>query len=671
MGNIRRLPPAVVNQIAAGEVIERPASVVKELLENSLDAAATRVEVTVEQGGRDLIRVWDNGCGIATEELALAVAPHATSKLDSADDLFRVRTFGFRGEALASIASVSQLRMMSRPGGQVAGAQIEAAGAEIGPVVACGCPEGTTVEVRNLFYNTPVRRRFLKATQTEIGHIVEAFTRVALGQPRLAMVLRHNDKSLFDLPASSQLLERLALFFGRELAEKLIWLESEHAGRRLSGYVADPSQSRSHPRMQYIFINGRFIRDRSLSHALSEAYRGLLMVGRYPIAFLFCELPPDQVDVNIHPTKLEVRFLDPHSQYSQLLATLRHKFLASDLTARLQVPASESAPSLDDGEGFRGQASGFSPPREAEAESSDRVRDSLRDFLERAHAAPRSLGEAAGGAPADAKPSRVDRETLQLRPYADRPRTPTLPFPPTPTWTASAGTASPASPTSEQGSGIRSQDSGFEDDPTQPNSSTVQPFNSSTDQLFAAIQVHNSYLVVETSDGLMVIDQHALHERVLYEELRGRVLSDSLESQRLLVPEMVELSAAELAAVSDQRELLAQLGMAVEPFGGTTIALHTYPAMLANLPADRMLRDVIDALTSGTGLPSRRDVLDKLLHMIACKAAIKAGQRLTAEEIQSLVAQHQLAQDSHHCPHGRPTALVFTKGELDRQFKRT
>jgi DNA mismatch repair protein MutL len=635
MPRIQRLPSAVVNQIAAGEVIERPASVVKELLENAIDAGATRVEVAIEQAGRDLIRIWDNGCGIAADDLPLAVASHATSKLATAGDLFRVVSFGFRGEALASIASVSHLRLQSRPGDSGDGAQIEVNGGEVGAVIACGCPAGTAIEIRNLFFNTPVRRRFLKATQTEMGHIVEAFTRIAIAQPSLAMVLRHNDKTIFDLPASHQLLERLTLFFGRELAEKLIWVESEMGGTRLSGYVADPSQSRSSPRTQYLFANGRYIRDRSLSHALTESYRGLLMVGRHPVAFLFWQIPCEDVDVNVHPTKIEVRFRDAQQHYRQLLATLRQKFLSTDLRARLHAPSAPIGP--DD-----------------EQAAALQSRESLAAFMDRSpiesdlvESSPRQPHVPA---------------TFALRAPSQVPTTANLPFrQPLP--------QSPVQPPAEP-VGPRAPSPNPLANEACPANTTSPPLSLHSGIHAAAIQVHNSYLVVETPDGLMLIDQHALHERVLYEELRTRVLAGQLESQRLLVPEIVELSAAEAAMVVDHSDVLEQLGIRVESFGGTSVALHTYPAMLANLPADRLFRDVVDQLSAGTHAPSRRDLLDSLLHMISCKAAIKAGQRLTTEEINSLVAQQHLAHDSHHCPHGRPTALVFTKNDLDRQFKR-
>src|SRR5437764_1748357 len=338
MPSIRQLPPSVVNKIAAGEVIERPASVVKELLENSVDAGATRIDVALGQGGTDLIRVVDNGWGIAADDLPLAVASHATSKIATADDLFRVGTFGFRGEALASIAEVSHLMIRSRLASDDSGHEVEVVGGLRREIAPCGCPIGTSIEIRNLFYNTPVRRKFLRASQTEIGHATEAFTRIALGQPGIHFTLRHNDKLLFDLPPAAQWRERIAAIFGRDLESTLIPLDNRDGDVRLFGFAADPEHSRANNRLQYVLLNGRFIRDRSLQHALSEAYRGLLLGGRFPIAFLRLEVPSDAVDVNVHPTKLEVRFADSGRIYALLLGTIRKKFLATDLTARVRLP---------------------------------------------------------------------------------------------------------------------------------------------------------------------------------------------------------------------------------------------------------------------------------------------------------------------------------------------
>lgn len=627
MPTIRQLSASVVNKIAAGEVIERPASVVKELMENSVDAGSTRIDVSIEQGGMELVRIADNGCGIDAEQLPLALASHATSKIQDADDLFAVATLGFRGEALPSIAEVSQLLLRSRTHDSTAGAEVEVIGGQMRDVAPCGCPPGTIIEVRNLFYNTPVRRKFMRTTQTELGHATEAFTRLALAHPHIHFTLRHNGRPIHDLPPTDDWRERLARFFGADLAEALIWVESNDGSIQLSGYVANPSHSRANNRMQYLFLNGRHIRDRSLQHALSEAYRGLLLTGRYPICFLRIEMPPDAVDVNVHPTKLEVRFQDGGQLYSQLLGTLRTRFLSTDLTARLQPERSaDSYTELD------------RPDLAAQAEAARReLVDWATGELNKRHQVSDEARPAAQGM-LDLRPSAQPRAPLVLN-RIDTPEQSWMPS------AASSATAPSANAAGGQGGDYVSRR------PT-------------------ALQVHNRYLIAENEEGMIIIDQHALHERVLYEQIREKVLAGSLESQRLLVPEPVDLSPQEAAAVLDQKELLEKLGVEVEPFGGDTVLVSSYPAMLAkNSPAE-ILRELVEHLLSGGKQPDRRDLLDELLHMISCKAAVKYGDRLSPEEIDALVEQRHLAQDSHHCPHGRPTALVFTREDLDRQFKR-
>lgn len=633
MPTIRQLSASVINKIAAGEVIERPASVVKELMENSIDSGATRIDVAVEQGGLELVRVSDDGCGIPEAQLPLAVASHATSKIEGADDLFRVATLGFRGEALASIAEISRLTIRSRPHDATSGHELAVTGGHAAPIAPCGCPCGTTIEIRQLFYNTPVRRKFQRSTQTEMGHVGEAFTRVALAYPKVHCTLKHNGRSVYDLAPAADWRDRIAAFFGHDLAADLIPLASQDDEVRLSGYAASPSHSRSNPRLQYLFLNGRAIRDRSLQHALSEAYRGLLLTGRYPIAFLRIEMPAELVDVNVHPTKLEVRFQESGKLYGQLLGTLRTKFLSTDLTARLQpVATGEAAAAVD--------------PQQAE-----QMRRELVDWAKGELAAfDRGVDNGRDGngdrAPAPQTQASFDDQW-------QRPRAPlelsTLDrrWQPVPDYHSQATDHAASS------------DGAAREHRIDPPAVAV-----------SALQLHNRYLVTENEDGMVVIDQHALHERILYEFLREKVLAGALESQALLVPEPVDLSPSEAAAVLDAKELLAQLGVTVEPFGGDTVLVSSYPAMLANMRPAEVLRDLVDHLMSGGKRPERRDLLDSLLHMISCKAAIKAGDKLTPAEIAALLEQRHLAQDTHHCPHGRPTALFFSREELDRQFLR-
>ncbi|MGM0487186.1 MAG: DNA mismatch repair endonuclease MutL [Planctomycetota bacterium] len=610
--DIRKLPPSVVNKIAAGEVIERPASVVKELLENSVDAGASQIDVSIEKGGAALIRVSDDGRGIPSKQLPLAVASHATSKIRDADELSHVGSLGFRGEALASIAEVSQLVIRSRARGADAGAELDVSGGDVGQARPLGCPVGTTVEVRNLFFNTPVRRKFLRTAQTEIGHANEAFTRIALAHPELHMKIQHNGRVQHDLPAADRWLDRITAFFGRDLGDSLIWVESEQQGVRLRGYVADPSVSRGNNRMQYVLLNGRHIRDRSLQHALSEAYRGLLLTGRFPIAFLRLDISPELVDVNVHPGKLEVRFVDGHRLYSMLLGTLRKKFLTMDLTAR--ATTDEASP--------RAAAQGH------DREAAQQHRQATLQW---------ARGETAPSDSSSTASPPVKNPSASVPPFR--------PFGSEPAPRSDARAAAP--PTSDQ-----------------------QSAGGSEPQEHAGMQIHDRYLVAESEDGLVVIDQHALHERILYEQLRERVLKGALESQRLLVPEPVTLTGDEVATILEARDLLAQLGIEVDAFGGDTMLVSSYPAMLANLKPAEVLRQVVEQLVAKGGSPDRSDLLDQLLHMISCKAAVKAGDRLSTDEVTALLQQRHRFHDTHHCPHGRPAALLFTKEELEKRFKR-
>lgn len=649
MPPIRQLSQSLINKIAAGEVIERPSSVVKELMENAIDAGATRIDVSVGQGGLELVRVVDNGGGIPMEELPLALASHATSKLVDADDLFRVGTLGFRGEALASIAEISRLVLRSRTPSSPSGAELEATGGVLGEPAPCGCPVGTSIEVHNLFFNTPVRRKFLRTTATEFGHVSEAFTRIALAAPQVHFTLRHNDKPVFELAASDGWLERIALFYGRELADNLIWVESVQDGVTLSGYVAHPSQSRSHNRMQYLFLNGRHIRDRALQHALTEAYRGLLMVGRQPIAFLAMKMPPDLVDVNVHPTKLEVRFQDSGRLYSQLLAALRGRFLTTDLNTRVHTAGDASTVIADDD-----PTGGHDVGQTAQLRQQlvDWAKGKVSTWGQGAESQDQRTEDNSRGLTA-----RGDRSPLDLC-RLDRP------------WKPFGDSGIPRSSAAETHVHGDSMDSLAAGEPVRAESHSCDVPSSSPARHPSALQIHNRYLVTETEDGVTIIDQHALHERILYEHLRQRVAAGAIETQNLLVPEPVDLSSAETAAALENRDLLAELGVKVEPFGGNTLLVAGYPAMLANMNPVDVLRSLLDCILAGGKQPDRRDLLDELLHTIACKAAIKAGDRLAPEEIASLLEQRHLVDDAHHCPHGRPTALVFTREELDKQFKR-
>ncbi len=605
MARIRQLSSLVVNKIAAGEVIERPASVVKELLENAVDAGSRRIDVEIEQGGSDLIRVVDDGCGIVADDLPLAFASHATSKLACADDLFHIETMGFRGEALASIGGVAQVTLQSRPREEPSGAMLTCNGGELSEAHPWNGAPGTRIEVRHLFYNTPVRRKFLRTPSTEMGHISETFTRLALAHTRsifeadvergvrgegLHLTLRHNNKTVYDIPKSMVLLDRIAAFFGPEVSNQLYAVQGFQNAATLTGYIADPACDRGTARMQYLFVNGRWVRDRTLAHAVQEAYRGLLMTGRYAVAFLFLDLPPEEVDVNVHPTKAEVRFRESQALHHLVFSTVRQRLHAENLTARLQVPSTvQPTESLG------------SPP-----------------------------------------PTNLFASPLPLPP-------PLAPFDPLPR--ASEPITAPPPPSMESTAV-----------PSTPPAVSPTPAK--------IIQLYDAYLVVETDEGMLVIDQHALHERILFEQIKRRIQSGPLETQPLLIPEPVELTAEQAARTLEYRDALAELGLGVEDFGGGTILVTRYPALLGRRSPQTILRAVVDHLVSKERAPSREVLFNDLMSLMACHSAVRAGDRLTPEQMTALVEQRKLADDTHHCPHGRPTALLFSRHDLERQFRR-
>jgi DNA mismatch repair protein MutL len=638
MSRIRQLPPDIVTKIAAGEVIERPASVVKELLENSVDAGATRIDIDLDAGGTELIRVVDDGHGIEPDDLALAFAQHATSKLASADELFAIHTMGFRGEALASIAGVGKVTLQSRTHDRPIGAELLCDGGDLTPVKPWNGSPGTRVEVRHLFFNVPVRKKFLKSIATELGHVCESVTRLSLANPALHITLRHNGKLVYDIPASAGLIDRIALFFGGEVRDALYEIDSGPGPVRATGFIADPKCDRGNAKLQYLFVNGRWFRDRSIAHAMQEAFRGLLMVGRYSVGFLFLTLPPDKVDVNVHPTKAEVRFQENSLVYSLVRSAVKSRLLKENLVPRLTVPAGEE-------------------PGVGSQESGDRRQETDRLGL---FAPPFPSAPTYYPAPASpVTPSpRADLAGRTIAPWEMESR----PNPPAPFPAWEGGAVSP--PPAGEGPGVGSAPVASAPEPTfRPPLSDFAPGS--------ALQVQDTYIVLETTEGMLVIDQHALHERILFEQLRRRIRAGQLEVQRLLIPEPIDLPAEQAALVLEAADALKELGLEVSDFGGNTVLLSSYPTILGRRSPHEIFRGVVDYLLTKERPPSRDAMLHNLMATMACKAAVKAGDRLSPEEIAHLLHLRQLAEDSHHCPHGRPTSLLFSRSELDKQFRRT
>ena len=653
MPTIRSLSQSMINKIAAGEVIERPASVVKELVENSIDAGATRIDISLENGGSNLIRIVDNGCGIDAVQLTLALSPHATSKLTDGDELFHILSFGFRGEALASVAEISQLTLKSRIAESNTGAMIQSNGGEHSAVTSCGVPVGTQIEVRNLFFNTPVRRRYMKSTTTEFGHVTETFTRLVLPQPQIHFTLKHNERIVYELLPTAEPLSRIRQLFGEEVARDLIAIESPaNVAVRVSGFVSHPHQHRPNNRMQYFFLNRRYIRDRALQHALNESYRGILVTGRFPLAFLQIELPPDMFDVNVHPTKMEVRFLDSNRIYTGFLSAIREKFLTSDLRSKVQ-----SAPLTKD---TTVQAGGANNPPPWEAEdpqnaldpvAAEKKRQMVQDWVVQIQSSEKS---APAGLPCNSERLQLsihhlpDRESATVSPRADSRKT--VPH--------SLNCDYCSSPPQSKNCG------------SAMSAVSITDRAAFTPEGHIVVQMLDRYLVMETTDGVALIDQHALHERILYEQLIGRISTGPLESQRLLVPIPVDLSVDEFSCVQENNGFFKTLGLSVEPFGGNTVLISTFPAVLSKTPPEEILWSLIEPFLESGKQSERNELLDKLLHSMACKAAIKAGDKLSASSMQHLIQLATVEMNAHHCPHGRPSMLIFTRNEIDKMFER-
>jgi DNA mismatch repair protein MutL len=591
MGRIVVLDQNMVNMIAAGEVIERPASVVKELVENSIDAGATKITVAVEDGGRKLISVTDNGCGMDAEDLVSSFEPHATSKIKTSDDLRAISTLGFRGEALASIASIAQVKAVSRTADELSGNCLEIDCGDKAGLTPCSADIGTTIQVRDIFYKLPARRKFLKSANTEMTHVAEQFIRIALANTTIELTLMHNGKEQYRLSAEQGLRARIAELFSQEVADNLLETESDEKGLHIAALLGKPAIATTSNRLQYIFINGRFIRDKFISHAIKEAYRGAIDPSRFPAAFIFIRMPYEDYDVNVHPTKIEVRFYNANLVHSQILACLREKLLATDLDTLASVPQQSAPPIRRDG----------------------RIAEAMEEFFKR------------------------------HRPTGQRQ----MDF-------------------VARDSGPVTRDWGNEQPPI-----TTFEGRRETSHERRYLQIHDCFIIAENNDGFVIIDQHALHERIMYEQLKRRVHNSPLESQKLLVPESFQLTKEQSDTLENNSRLFEKLGIELVPFGPKTIAIQAFPVLLAKAePADFIL-DVLDMLAEKASTLDADSLFDEVLHMAACKAAIKAGQKLTDGEIEQLIADKETVENSSHCPHGRPTIIKFTVAELEKQFKRT
>ncbi len=609
---IRQLPDTLINQIAAGEVIERPASVVKELVENAIDAGARRIDIDLEDGGVRLIRVRDDGGGIAPEELLLAVQRHATSKIASLDDLEAVATLGFRGEALPSIASVSRFSIASRRGDDDHGSALPVEGGRVGDLAPKQQAAGTTVEVRDLFFNVPARRKFLRAERTELGHIEEWLRQLALARPDVELRVSHNGKPLRRYKGDSGVLfsgERLAETLGEEFLANA--LQVDHAAplstdsgslMRIYGWIAQPAYSRASADQQYLYVNGRAVRDRSVAHAVKQAYADVLFHGRQPAYVLFLEVDPRRVDVNVHPAKHEVRFRD---------ARPIHDFVYRTLHAALAETRAGIAAGVADGVPMQA-------PSDVESFSANGFTQS-------------------GGMPQWNRP--MPQSGLGLRVDETRAAYTAL-------YAPSSSPQPAVRPLPEVGDG------------------DVPPLG------YAIAQLHGIYVLSETADGLIVVDMHAAHERIGYEKLKTAHDSVGLRMQPLLVPQTIAVSAREADTAEREADTLAALGFEITRSGPQSLTLRGVPGLLADGEVEALFRDVIADLVEHGESRRVAAARDELLATMACHGAVRANRRLSVPEMNALLREMEATERSGQCNHGRPTWAKFTLGEIDRWFLR-
>ncbi len=589
--HLRLLSPVTVNRIAAGEVIERPASAVKELVENAIDAGATQVDVTLWQGGRNLIRVSDNGCGMTAEELSMAVERHVTSKLPD-DDLTMIRQLGFRGEALPSIGSVSRMAITSRPAGTESAWKIEVIGGEKAQAEPASFNQGTAIEVRDLFFATPARLKFLKSERAELGYVSDTLKRLAMANPGIGFSLKTEAKEVLRYQADmlGSHLARLSAIMGKEFSENAVAIDAEREGIRLTGYASLPTFNRATSTEQYLFVNNRPVKDRLLLGAIRGAYQDFLARDRHPVLALFIDIDPQDVDVNVHPAKAEVRFKDSGIVRGLIVGALKHAL--SEAGHRASTTISIAA------------LSAFVPEQR-----------------------PLSYAYQPATQP-------MSRHMAEISHTFQQP----LAIP-----------------------SVRSFEAPVEHVMTQPASYPLG---------LARCQLHETYIVAQTDDSIVIVDQHAAHERLVYERMKNALEASGMARQRLLIPEVVELDPADAERLLKHGEKLEKLGLAVESFGEGAVVVRETPAMLGEVDAAQLVRDLVDDIIEHGETISLDEALEHVAETMACHGSVRAGRRLTIDEMNALLREMEATPYSGQCNHGRPTYVELKLQDVEKLFGR-
>ena len=632
MGRIRLLSDALASQVAAGEVVERPASVVKELVENSLDAGSSSIEVVVQRGGIALIRVIDDGCGMNRDDALMCVERHATSKIRTKEDLAAIGTLGFRGEALPSIASVSKFRLTTREPESLTGTEILINGGKMTSVKDCGEPPGTQIEVRSLFYNIPARRKFLRTENTEFSHLEQIVRVQAIAHPGVRFALLRDERLLFQLPATKDARDRIRGLVGADLAGRLLEVkEQSHHGVTVGGFIGPPGMGRSDRKQMLTFLNGRPVEAPMLTYALREGYHTALMKGQYPVTFLFLRTDPAVVDVNVHPAKREVRFHDGNAVRDAVILAV-----SETLTSQMRRPVS--------GVGLTGTdpaSTPADPPPATTTEQKELIPEAEQRSLRK------DWGSFSSVAPTLEEPAGPDGDGGEASPEMRAP--------------GAVDASAPAGGT-DPSTGVESENEA---------PSVAEPASVPKAEDYRLLGVLGKlYVLLEGDEGLVLMDQHAAHERVLFEEMRRRMETEGVPTQSLLVPLMVELTPKDFDLISQNLETLVRLGVSAEPFGGNTLKIDALPTFLKSDDPEHFLHQVIEELRGASRQASKMRLGEDMVATTVCRHAVKANDPLHVAELEKLLEDLLICEMPYCCPHGRPTLIQISYGELERKFGR-
>lgn len=628
MPDIQLLDEATIEKIAAGEVVERPSSVVKELVENAIDAQATFITVEIKEGGMTFLRITDNGCGIEKDQVRLAFLRHSTSKIRSMEDLIRVKSLGFRGEALASISAVAQVELITRPRGALTGVRYLIEGSKEKAYEEIGAPEGTTFLVRNLFFNTPVRRKFLKSAQTEGGYVATVLERLALSHPEISFQLIVNNQPKLHTSGNCNRKDIIFHIFGKEIASNLLSVDSEADGIHLSGFIGKPLISRGNRNFENYYINGRYMKSNVVAKAIEEAYRPYLMKHQYPFTVLYIVMDEELLDVNVHPTKMEVRFSNGEALYANLVAHLRAVLQGRDLTPEVSVDTKPAAvPDLK---------------RPLDSGQKEQIRAAVRsDSPYEPKYAPRPLPGGQG------RHAQTDQEPEQAHAQKQPQQ---------------SAHAKQKSPRQLEMTEVFREQSGYE-------TNFIDEVKKSNVRMIG--QLFDTYWLTEAEDKLFIIDQHAAHEKVLFEQNMKTFANRTFTSQQLCPPIIVSLTIQEQHALKNNLEELQSLGFEIDEFGGNEYAILAVPDNLYHLDAKQLLLELLDDMVTepGSGRATTEMIWSKVA-TASCKAAIKGSQRISRQEAEALVQELLTLDNPYHCPHGRPTIISMSKYEIEKKFKR-